>query len=137
MVLHKVAQGPAQPGFAIRSQRPGLHKRCLYAMQMARREVPLAHFRRLGLDSAAIPEAMWASGVEWTAWGWVYRARRLALQLDLAKLSVFRVPAGDGRHQGLGVGVSRIVEQLGSGRRLHDVAKVHHHDSVAHVMYHV
>ena len=116
MVLHKVAQGPAQPGFAIRSQRPGLHKRCLYAMQMARREVPVAHFHCLGLDLTAVREAMRASRVEWTACRWVDRAGRLSFQLDLAESPVPRVPAGDGRHQGLSVGVSRIVEQLGGGR---------------------
>jgi len=109
----------------------------LYSVQMARREVPLTHLCHPRLDLAAVRKAMRAPGMKWAAWRRVDGARRLSFQLDLAELSVFRVPAGDGRHQRLSVRVSRIVEQLGGGRRLHDVSEVHDHDPIAHVMYHV
>lgn len=70
-----VPSGASSPGglrCALRGRR-ALFKRCalcrrrLYAVQVASREMPIAHFYRHGLDLAAIRKAMRAPRVEWAA----------------------------------------------------------------------
>ena len=43
---------------------------------------------------------------------------------------------GHRSHQGLGVGVLRVVEQIGRCPSLHDLPLVQHHDLVAQVVHH-
>ena len=43
---------------------------------------------------------------------------------------------GDGREQRLGVRMLRIAEQLIGGGDLHDLAQVHHRDTIANVFDH-
>ena len=74
-----------------------------------------------------------AAGVE-TAAGWrVERAWHIPLQDDLLALEI-RVRDWNGRHQGLGVGMKRVLVQLYTVGQLDYLAQVHHGDPVADVL---
>ena len=79
-----------------------------------------------GFDPGAVGEG--------AALGWVDGGGDVALEEDAAGL-FFRVGAGDGGEEGLGVGVDGVVDDLVGGSELDDLAEVHDGDAVADVFY--
>src|SRR5689334_24204245 len=98
---------------------------------MAGREATLASRLERGPVVAAALPGVGAARVEAAARRRGGRVRYVAL--DRGGDDGARTRARDGREQGLGVGVERLLEQVVGGRELDDLARVHHGHPVAHV----
>ena len=89
----------------------------------------------LGGNMLALFSGMGAAGMEPAALGRIGRRRNVAFQLDPLGLGR-RIRIGNGREQGLGVGMQRILEDVLLGAELHHSAQIHNADLVGNELDH-
>src|SRR5438445_13272452 len=96
-------------------------------------KVPIVHLSQLRLFSSAAVEGVSATGVKAATLGKVDGARHIALEDD-ARARRSGVRHGDGREQGLSIGMSWCRENLLLVSQFNDLPEIHDRHPMGHVL---